>query len=65
MAKSRRKASGAVAGKFKIKRMGKGWSAHQTPYTPVKVRNKAQREALAKAEAEGTAGTGKNAPKKD
>ena len=50
MAKSRRKASGCKAGTFKIKRMGKGWSAHSAPNTPVRVRTKAQREALAAAE---------------
>jgi len=62
MAKSRRKASGAVAGKFKIKKMGKGWSAHRSPSTPVAVRTKAQREALAKAEAEAEKG-GKSSKK--
>ena len=31
MAKSRRKASGCCAGKFKRKRMGKGWLTAQVP----------------------------------
>lgn len=29
MAKSRRKASGCNAGKYKIKKMGKGWSSYR------------------------------------
>ncbi len=30
MAKSRRKAGGATAGRYKPKKMGKGWSAYRT-----------------------------------
>ena len=29
MAKSRRKAGGATAGRYKVKKMGKGWSAYR------------------------------------
>jgi hypothetical protein len=31
MAKSRRKAGGATSGRYKPKKMGKGWSAYRDP----------------------------------
>jgi len=39
VAKSRRKSSGCKAGTFKVKKMGKGWSAHRSPKQPIKYRS--------------------------
>ena len=50
MAKSKRKSGGCTRGRFKMKKMGKGWAAHRRVTVPAKPIDRVAEDAAKAAE---------------